>query len=105
MPTTRETGVTEARGGLSDLVNDVAYQKQRVVLKRHGKPRAALISIADLHILEVLERELDLRVLRAAFADPRNAKAIPWDDVKAKLGIVTQRDKRAKSAGPTSSGR
>lgn len=44
--------MTEARAQLADLANKVAYGGERVVLTRHGKPFVALISAADLALLE-----------------------------------------------------
>jgi prevent-host-death family protein len=49
--------VTQARSDLAELVNRVAYSGERVVLTRHGKPLAALVSPADLERLEQLEGE------------------------------------------------
>lgn len=39
----REMPVTEARAQLSDLVSQVAYGGEPVVLTRHGKPLVALV--------------------------------------------------------------
>lgn len=44
--------MTEARAQLADLANRVAYGGERVVLTRHGKPFVALISAADLALLD-----------------------------------------------------
>ena len=44
--------MTEARAQLADLANKVAYGGERVVLTRHGKPFVALISAADLALLD-----------------------------------------------------
>ena len=43
---------TEAREMLSELVNRAAFGDERVVLTRHGKEMAVLISMADLEKLE-----------------------------------------------------
>ncbi len=40
-----ELTVTEARAQLADLVNRVAYSGDRIVLTRHGRPMAVLISV------------------------------------------------------------
>jgi len=44
--------LTQARAELADLVNKVAYGGERVVLTRHGKPLAAIVSADDFAILE-----------------------------------------------------
>jgi prevent-host-death family protein len=47
-----EIPVTQARAELADLINRVVYGGERVVVTRHGKPLAALVSAADLRRLE-----------------------------------------------------
>ena len=54
----REIPVTQARADLADLVNRVAYSGERVVLTRHGKAMAALVSADDLERLEQLAQQL-----------------------------------------------
>jgi prevent-host-death family protein len=48
----REIAVTQAREELAELVNRVAYGHERIVLTRHGRPVAALVSQDDLAVLE-----------------------------------------------------
>jgi prevent-host-death family protein len=43
---------SEARDSFADLVNRVEYGGERIVVTRHGRPIAALISAADLASLE-----------------------------------------------------
>jgi len=47
--------VSMARGNFSDLLNEVLVYGGRIVLERHGKPVAALVSVGDLEVLEALE--------------------------------------------------
>ena len=79
--------VSEARGEFSELVNRAAYRHERVLLTRHGKPIAAIISKEDLEYLEALEDRDDLAAIEAALADPDNQEEIPWEQVKADLGL------------------
>jgi prevent-host-death family protein len=51
-----EIPVTQARAELADLINRVVYGSERVVVTRHGKPLVALVSAADLQLLEELGR-------------------------------------------------
>jgi len=55
MKTERLTRIatSEAREVLSELVNEVAYGGARIVLQRHGKDVAALVSLKDLERLGV----------------------------------------------------
>jgi prevent-host-death family protein len=79
--------ISEARGEFSELVNRAAYRHERVLLTRHGKPVAAIISADDLELLEALEDRDDVEAARAALADPDNQEEIPWEQVKADLGL------------------
>ena len=42
---------SDAREELSELVNEVAYGGARIILQRHGKDVAALVSLKDLERL------------------------------------------------------
>lgn len=56
--------VTKARAELADLVNRVVYGGERVVLTRHGKPVAAIVSAAELELLQSRDRgDAELHVL------------------------------------------
>lgn len=59
-----EIPVTQARAEFADLVNRVVYAGERVVVTRHGKPLAALVSAADLERLEELDRAGDAQVVK-----------------------------------------
>lgn len=49
--------VSMARSNFSDLLNEVLVYGERIVLERHGKAVAAIVSVADLERLEALETE------------------------------------------------
>jgi prevent-host-death family protein len=51
--------VTQARAQLAELVNRVVYGGEQVVLTRHGKPLAALVSAADLERLRRLDAQAE----------------------------------------------
>ena len=75
------------RANLSEHLNRVAYSGERVVLERRGKAVAALVSIEDLELLEKLEDELDVALARERIADAKKHRTVPWEKVKAKLGL------------------
>lgn len=60
--------VAEARRNLSQLITTVGFGGKRVLLERHGKPVAAVISVADLRRLEELEQGSEARRERALAA-------------------------------------
>ena len=47
--------VSMARNSFSDLLNEVLVYGERIVLERHGKAVAAIVSAADLERLEAME--------------------------------------------------
>ena len=46
----------EARKNLAEIVNKVAYGKEPVVLTRRGKEIAALISMEELELLQLIDK-------------------------------------------------
>jgi len=72
------------RQKLADALNRVAYKGERIVLERHGKDVAALVSLQDLAVLEALEDRIDLEAAREALKEPGS---VPWETVKARLGL------------------
>jgi prevent-host-death family protein len=80
-------GVSEARESFAELVNRAAYGHERVLVARRGRPIAAIVSIEDVEFLERVEDKLDRQAAREALADPENADTIPWERIKADLGL------------------
>ena len=60
------TTVSEARNNLPELLNRVGEGQERILIERHGKPIAALVSLEDLRRLEALEDAIDSAELRSA---------------------------------------
>ena len=54
---TIKVGALEAKNKFSELMETVAYTKQRVLVERRSKPMAAIVSVADLARLEDMESE------------------------------------------------
>lgn len=77
--------ISDARDDFAELVNRVAYGRERIRLVRRGRDLAAMVSTEDLELLESLDDELDLAAARDALADPANAGRIPWEDVRGRL--------------------
>jgi prevent-host-death family protein len=70
----------QMRADLAETINRVAYGGERVILRRHGKPLAAMIPMQDLRLLEQLEERMDIDAARVALAETGR---IPWDKFKA----------------------
>ncbi|NIA29316.1 MAG: type II toxin-antitoxin system prevent-host-death family antitoxin [Actinobacteria bacterium] len=50
----------EARKNFADIVNNVAYGKNTIVLTRRGKELAAIVSIEGLKLLQQIEDQQDI---------------------------------------------
>ena len=89
MSETRQPTVTtaEARDNFSDLLNRAAYGKERVVLTRRGRALAALVPLDDVALLEAIEDRDDIADARAARAEADRDGTLPWEKVKADLGL------------------
>jgi prevent-host-death family protein len=72
---------------LSTVINRAAFGKERVVLTRRGKEVAAVVPIEDVKLLEKLEDRIDLEEARAALAETKSKGTIPWEKIKADLGL------------------
>jgi prevent-host-death family protein len=100
----RRMAASEARRDFAEVVNRVAYGKERVIIGRRGKELAAVIPMADLRLLERLAEKLEDRLdaedaLRVE-ADERD-ESVPWEQVKEELGLAVPRGGKAKrSTGP-----
>jgi len=61
--------VSELRDHIADTLNRVAFQGERIILERHGKPQVALIPVEDLELLKRLEDKEDIEDARKALAE------------------------------------
>lgn len=77
----------KAREQLSTVINRAAFGKERVVLTRRGKEVAAVVPIEDVKLLEELEDRIDLEEARTALAETKSKGTIPWEKIKADLGL------------------
>lgn len=78
--------VTEAREDLSETVRRVEVRRERVVLTRHGREVAALVSAEDLELLELLEDRADLEAIREALAE--STDRVSYAELRAELGLA-----------------
>ena len=77
----------EARDQFSDVINRAAYGKERVVLTRRGKALVAVVPIEDFELLRELEDYYDAKAADEALEDVRIHGTIPWEQIKAELGL------------------
>jgi prevent-host-death family protein len=75
----------EARKKLAEIVNKVAYGKEPIVLTRRGEEIAALISMEELELLQLIEDHMDIEDARKALAEP--GENIPAKKFWKELGL------------------
>ena len=78
---------TDARENLADVLNRVAYAKDRVRITRRGKEVAAVVPIEDLELIERLEDEIDIREAKKALREAKKKGTIPLQKVREELGL------------------
>ncbi len=77
-----EMNIVDVRENLAEVINRVAYAGDRVILRRRSKSVAAVVSMEDLHLLQALEDQADVR---AALKARKEKGAVPLEKVKARL--------------------
>ena len=75
----------EARKRLAEIVNKVAYGKEPVVLTRRGVQIAALISMEEFELLQLIEEHIDIEDAKQALEEP--GQNIPAEEFWKELGI------------------
>ncbi|AXH96591.1 type II toxin-antitoxin system Phd/YefM family antitoxin [Ornithinimicrobium avium] len=86
----REITVSDARARLADVVDAARIGHDPIYLTRRGRRVAAVIDANDLDGLIAAAEDLaDIEAARAARAElDEGETAIPWDQVKADLGLA-----------------
>ena len=77
----------DARKYLAELVNRVAYGKERVVLTRHGKQVCALVPMEDLSFLERIRDAATRSDVTDALEEHAGGESVAWTDLKRELGL------------------
>jgi len=80
--------LAEIKKRLSEIVNGVKQQHDRVVLTRNGRPAAVILSPDDLESLEetlaILSNPAALREIREAESEIDNGDVVSADQLRAK---------------------
>lgn len=79
--------ITAARDDLSEVVNRVAYSKERICLTRHGKDVACVVSVEEARLLDLIEERLDISDALEALREMQERGSVSWGDLKAELGV------------------
>lgn len=81
-----ELPISEARDHFGEVVAKVEHAQERIVLSRHGRPVAAVVSMDDLRDLEAAEDEADLQAARESLASEE--ERVPHREILTDLGFV-----------------
>jgi len=91
MSDTAALSISDARSRLAAIIDRARTDHQPVYVARRGRRIAAVIDADDLdRILELAEDMADIRAAEQARAEMQSTGAIPipWDEVKADLGLA-----------------
>jgi prevent-host-death family protein len=82
------------RETMADPINRVMYQGERIVLERHGKGVAVVVSMDDLKVLEALEDAADVKAAKKA---RKESGEVSLEAIKADLGMAAAPGKPRKA--------
>ena len=82
-----EVSLVEAHERFLEVVDRAEGTKERIYLTRSGKRIAAIVPIEDVEAIEKIEDRIDRRALKRASAEMAVKGTIPWEKVKAELGL------------------
>lgn len=75
----------DARKSFSDIINQVNYGQEQVLLTRRGKEVAAIVSVGELKLLQKIEDFVDIEDAQKALAS--HGDNVPAKEVWAQLGL------------------
>ncbi|MEM7416633.1 MAG: type II toxin-antitoxin system Phd/YefM family antitoxin [Gemmatimonadota bacterium] len=81
----RDVTTAEARKNLADLLNRVAYSRERVVVTRHGREIAAIVPVEDLNLLDRLRDALSRSDAEDALRELAEGESVSWTALRDEL--------------------
>lgn len=87
MGAVQEVTVADARNGLAELLNRVAYGGERLVITRHGREVAALVPVEDLRLVDRLRRFVTRKDVTRALEELDSGRSAPWARLREELGL------------------
>ena len=79
--------VSKARSEMKDLVNRVAYGKERIYLTSHDKKIVAIVPIEDIEALETMEMAEDIRIAEERIERSQKEGTYTKDELKKILNF------------------
>src|SRR5208283_5362139 len=84
----KRLNVVELKNSLGDVLNKAEYQGERTIVHRRGKDSAAIISISDLRLLELLIEEAEDRLdVEAARKALESVERIHYEEFRRQQGL------------------
>jgi antitoxin YefM len=81
--------LTEVRRDLPNIVDEVLKSQEHVVITKHGKPAAVVMSSDEFEswqeTIEILSDASAMRALRQSERDIKAGRVHRWEDVKKRL--------------------
>lgn len=78
---------SEARQNFAELINQVAFGGERIVIHRHNKELAGVVPMEDLQLLHDLETRVDLDDARSALKAAQQKGTVSFVELKQQLGF------------------
>ncbi len=75
------------RSDFAEVVNRVAFGKERVIITRRGKNLAAVVPVEDLELLQEIENKMDLSEAREALKETKTKGTKAWTKLKNEMGL------------------
>lgn len=80
---TTTLSVSQFRERIRDIGGRVAYAGERIAIKNYNKPYFAVVSYADLELLQYLEDKIDLEFAVNAL---KTGEFVPWQQAGKEFG-------------------
>jgi antitoxin YefM len=81
--------LASAKAKLSEVVDRVEREQDRVTITRNGRPVAMIVSLDDIEgleeTLEILSDKRLIRKIRAGIAAAEKGETVPLQDIEARL--------------------
>lgn len=79
--------VSKARYDMKELVNRVAYGKERIYLTSHDKKMVAIVPLEDIEALEAMERAEDILIAEERIEKASKEGTYSVEEMKQRLGL------------------
>lgn len=83
---------TEARGRLSELLDEVGRRHEHIVITRNGRPAGIILSPDEWEAieetLEILQDDETMEALKRSDDDVAAGRLYTWEEVKRELGLA-----------------